>query len=115
LSRSGVLDPESGEELRLALAAETGARGQHQLGLKRWRAALQGEGLALQSESWDETLHLDLSDALLQRWLAPGGSYRRQLRALSDAAFNDLGQRLSRSRGMRLPQELRHTLLIGRR
>ena len=120
LSRSGGLDPggldaEPEEPLRLALRAEAKVRNRQEQGLERWRAACAAEGLTLATKSWNESLQLELGDALLQRWLAPTGAYRRQLRALGDEAFRTLGQRLRRSRGMKLPQELRHTLLSARR
>ncbi|MFO8236671.1 MAG: AAA family ATPase [Prochlorococcaceae cyanobacterium] len=115
LSRCGDLGPEPDEPLRLALAAETRARKRQEQGLSRWRVALDAEGLTLTTASWNETLHLELSEGLLERWLAPTGPYRRQLRTLSDGAFQVLGQRLRRSRGMKLPQDLRHTLLSARR
>ncbi|MCP9888431.1 AAA family ATPase [Cyanobium sp. ATX 6A2] len=115
LNQSGALGLEPEEPLQLALAAEARVQKRQQQGLNRWRAALKGEGLTLESATWNETLHLHLNDALLERWLAPTGPYRRQLRGLSDDAFKALGERLRRSRGVQLPQDLRHTLLSARR
>jgi cell wall assembly regulator SMI1 len=85
------------------------------MGPLRWRQALEDQGLTVRQEEWTETLELELSENLLNRWLAPEGSYRRQLRNLSESAFTSVAQRLRRSLGQRLPQELRHSLLIAER
>jgi len=106
-------DPEAA--LPEALKAEARALKRQGLGPLRWRKALEGQGLTVRQEEWTETLELELSENLLNRWLAPEGSYRRQLSNLSESAFTSLAQRLRRSLGQRLPQELRHSLLIAER
>lgn len=111
LEQAGVLGRQLSEPQRLALSAEAKVQERQDKGLEGWRAAFAAEGSTLGLESWNETLQLDLGDALLDRWLAPNGPYRRQLRALGDDAFRTLGEDLRRSRGLQLPQDLRHTLL----
>ncbi|MGB5136226.1 MAG: AAA family ATPase [Prochlorococcaceae cyanobacterium] len=112
-------NPDTGDNpaaaLREALRVEARAVKRQGLGPVRWQKALEDQGLTVRQEVWTETLELELSESLLNRWLAPEGSYRRQLRNLSESAFASVAQRLSRSLGRRLPQELRHNLLIAGR
>jgi putative ATPase len=115
LGQAGALGRQLSEPLRLALSAEAKVEERQEKGLERWRGAFEAEGFTLALERWNETLQLDLGDGLLQRWLAPQGAYRRQLRALGDDAFRALGEELRRRRGLKLPQDLRHTLLSARR
>jgi putative ATPase len=115
LPGDGEPSTEGAEPIGLARAAEERAAQRRRRALKHWHGALASQGLEVQEESWNETLQVELGDALLNRWLDPEGAYRRQLRALGADAFGTLAQELRRSRGERLPQELRHTLLIARR
>ena len=115
LGQAGALGRQLSESLRQALSAEAKVEERQEKGLERWRAAFEAEGFTLALERWNETLQLELRDALLERWLAPKGAYRRQLRALGDDAFRALGEELRRRRGLKLPQDLRHTLLTARR
>jgi putative ATPase len=115
LDRAGALGRQLSELQRLAMSAEAKVEEGQEKGLERWRAAFEAEGFTPALESWNETLQLELRDALLERWLAPNGAYRRQLRTLGDDAFRALGEDMRRCRGMKLPQDLRHTLLSARR
>ncbi len=115
LVREQSPQPDAADPLGQALAAESAAVQEQALGLSRWEGALNAEGLSLQSETWNETLELKLDEGLLARWLDPAGAYRRQLRGLSDSAFNSVGKQLGRHEGQRVPQELRHTLMVARR
>ena len=78
--------------------------------------ALKAAGWLLQAEPWSEALQLELSDALLERWLRSEGAYHRQVAPrLGSTGWQQLERLLRRFRGQTLPQPLDHTLLRGRR
>ncbi len=78
--------------------------------------SLEAAGWLLHQEQWTEALQLELSDALLERWLRPEGSYHHQVAAgLGADRWLKLAHLLRRFRGQSLPQPLNHTLLKGRR
>ena len=76
---------------------------------------LDEQGWQVETDRWEEQLELPLSPALLQRWFAPGATYRRQLEEERGAAATDEVERLlQRLAGQRLPQRLQHLRLLGR-
>jgi putative ATPase len=78
------------------------------------QAWLEQRGWRLESQSWQESLGLPLDAPLLRRWFDPEAEYRRLLSRQLDAAMIDGLQALfSRHQGIRLPQPLRHSLLLG--
>ena len=84
------------------------------------RQALIEQGWRVEQQHWQECLQLELSAALTARWLAPEGSYRRQLNALRGsplppAAIEALQQGFQRHLGQQLPQTVVHTLLRAQR
>jgi putative ATPase len=129
-----ALDPADQQLLEQAAAREAQAlEASGQSDLQRWQTVLEQAGWRLELSSWSEALQLELSDGLLQRWLAPGSPYRRQLtggatarsqgRTGRDAAtapppgeselLEGLQRLLHQQRGRHLPQELQHTLLLA--
>jgi hypothetical protein len=77
---------------------------------------LEQQAWQIDTDSWEEELELPLSPALLQRWFAPGASYRQQLEQQLGAKATSSVERLLQSLGgQRLPQRLQHRLLRGRR
>ena len=99
-----VLELEANWLAQLGIAPELVARG---LGQRGWQ---------LQQEPWQEELELPLGESLLQRWFGPEAGYRRHLAAgLSAAALKRLEARFRAQLGQRLPNPLRHTLLLAHR
>ncbi|MEY3735266.1 MAG: hypothetical protein RLZZ624_324 [Cyanobacteriota bacterium] len=77
---------------------------------------LEAAGWRVQPERWREALQLELSDAVLERWLRLDGPYQQRVASgLGRKGWTQLGQLLRRFRGVRLPQPLEHTLVRGRR
>ncbi|MEO1003070.1 MAG: AAA family ATPase [Cyanobacteria bacterium J06638_7] len=101
------------EALQLAMAAERRALQSQHRAIKNWRDALEGRGLSLRSEHWNESLQVELNARLLGRWLDPEGAYLLQLNSLGEAEMAEVAEQLSRSLGQTLPQDLRHTLLMA--
>jgi hypothetical protein len=108
-------DSDQQECLERVAAAESRALTTERADLHHWRDGAESAGWQLQEQSWLESLGLELSPALLERWLAPQSAYRRRLGSLDADTFSQLGELLDCQRGSRLPQELEHTLLIARR
>ena len=66
-------------------------------------------------QRWQESLELTLSPGLIERWLGPEASYRRQLaQLLNTKEINRLRQALEAMAGVSLPQRLQHQLLMAR-
>jgi putative ATPase len=84
-------------------------------------AALTSLGWLVEEPCWQEALSLELSDPLLQRWLASGSRYRRELAAAgwsgstTGKAPAALRRLLEAVKGQMLPQRLEHRLLLARR
>jgi putative ATPase len=84
-------------------------------------AALTSLGWLVEEPCWQETLSLELSETLLQRWLAAGSRYRRELAAAgwsgptTGKAPAALRRLLKAAKGQMLPQRLEHRLLLARR
>jgi putative ATPase len=77
---------------------------------------LQARGWQLQRQRWQEPLQLTLTAALIERWLGVEAPYRRMLQAaLSAKQMAQLHSELQALIGLRLPQQLQHQLLQGRR
>ena len=81
--------------------------------------ALINHGWRVQTQSWQESLQLELSAALIERWLTPGSAYLEQLAVLRGTPLITAEVEILRA-GFRsrlnqpLPQTLEHTLLIAR-
>ncbi|MCP9776175.1 AAA family ATPase [Cyanobium sp. WAJ14-Wanaka] len=79
---------------------------------------LRKRGWQVSEQGWQESLKLEIGQGHLQRWLAPGSSYRSQMEAFlgSEIPSQQLKQ-LEAGLGARLqqtiPQQLNHTLLIA--
>ncbi|SBO44755.1 AAA family ATPase [Cyanobium sp. NIES-981] len=72
----------------------------------------------IRAEQWSEQLQLRLDAPLVQRWMAAGSRYRRELaegaaNPLDGQALRALAVALEGRIGRDLPQQLLHTLLIG--
>ena len=82
--------------------------------------ALHARGWDGHGQHWQESLQLEITAALIERWLAPASAYQGQLAALRGMALTaEEGQVLrdgfSGCLGRMLPQKLEHTLLSARR
>jgi putative ATPase len=111
----GALDPGEGKWLSKVAAAESVALEAEHPDLRRWREAGAVTGWQLQEQTWPETLGLEVSSALIARWLEPGSAYRRRLGSLDARSIGRLEELLQRQRGSRLPQDLEHTLVVAQR
>ena len=77
---------------------------------------LEQRGWDVACQSWQEALGLPLDGALLERWFAPQADYRRLLGTqLDSGTIDQLRDLFKRHLGNRLPQPLRHSLLVGQR
>ena len=77
-------------------------------------ALLEQRGWRLQWQRWQEDLELNLSNALLERWLGADAAYRRQLGSvLGPAELERLHRELRPLVGSRLPQQLQHHRLAA--
>jgi putative ATPase len=79
---------------------------------------LIAQGWSVQEQRWQESLQLELSPALIERWLAPESTYLKQLADLRGTPLGaDAVQALRDGFNSRLnqllPQMLEHTLLIA--
>jgi hypothetical protein len=77
-------------------------------------------GWQVQQEQWQESLQLELTAELIERWLAPASSYLEAVAALrgkplASDAVQSLREAFSRLLGQPLPQALEHTLVRARR
>ncbi len=84
------------------------------------QAALNARGWDGHGQHWQESLQLEITAALIERWLAPAGAYQVQLAALRGTALTAEEVQLLRDGfggclGRLLPQELGHTLVSARR
>jgi putative ATPase len=75
----------------------------------------ESQGWSFTEESWSESLSLEITGAVLERWLAPGSAYRAQLKGLEPSQQEQLAALLLQAKGLALPQEIEHTRLIARR
>ncbi len=105
--------PEQEAALRLLAVAETPWLAQ---GVPNLGALLQGSGWVGSVESWDESLSTTLDGPLLDRWFSPTRPYRNllDLHLGTPAEQAELEQGFRRELGARLPQQLRHQLLVAR-
>ena len=82
--------------------------------IDRLSALLEQRGWTLQWQRWQETLELNLSSALLERWFGTNAAYRRQLsHVLGPAELERLQRELRPLVGSRLPQQLQHHRLAA--
>ncbi|MBC1261847.1 AAA family ATPase [Synechococcus sp. BSF8S] len=108
-------DPSLTNLLRRLTLQEEGWLAPHP-GATELSAALEELGWAVELESWQEFLTLELSETALQRWFGPEAPYRRRLEAaMSAGEVNRLEAGFRDRIGARLPQRLRHNRLIARR
>jgi putative ATPase len=114
------LPPAAAQLLPSLLDAETQLLRKQQERLAAIAAALDALGWQVEQRAWQESLHLELGEGLLQRWLAPSSSYRRQLGAAGAGLAAGgppsaaLRQLLAAALGQALPQRLDHRLLVAR-
>jgi len=99
------------EGQRLIQAQSTGLISQRSLIAAGWQ---------VQQEQWQESLQLELTAELIERWLAPASSYLEAMAALrgkplASDAVQSLREAFSRLLGQPLPQALEHTLVRARR
>ncbi len=84
------------------------------------QAALNARGWDGHGQHWQESLQLEITAALIERWLAPAGAYQVQLAALRGTALTAEEVQILRDGfggclGRLLPQKLGHTLVSARR
>jgi putative ATPase len=84
------------------------------------QAALNARGWDGHGQHWQESLQLEITTALIERWLAPAGAYQVQLSALRGTALTAEEVQILRDGfggclGRLLPQKLGHTLVSARR
>ncbi|MEB3202219.1 MAG: AAA family ATPase, partial [Synechococcus sp.] len=84
------------------------------------QAALNARGWDGHGQHWQESLQLEITTALIERWLAPAGAYQVQLAALRGTALTAEEVQILRDGfggclGRLLPQKLGHTLVSARR
>ncbi len=75
----------------------------------------ESQGWSFTEDSWSESLSLEITGAVLERWLEPGSAYRAQLNGLDLSRQDQLAALLLQAKGLALPQEIEHTRLIARR
>ena len=82
----------------------------------RWVSALEQQGWQLQHQAWEESLELQLTERLLERWFGPLVPYRASLVAAgwTPQEIGALRALFAAHLGGRLPQLLRHGVLVGR-
>ncbi|MEB3354923.1 MAG: AAA family ATPase [Cyanobacteriota bacterium] len=97
--------------LERASAVEALALRQQQGAGLNWQRSGEAQGWIIEHDCWLEQLHIQLNEPLLERWLGPTGSYRRQLEGLGAETLAQLTALFQEQRGQLLPQELEHTLL----
>jgi putative ATPase len=108
-------DPAAAAVLRSAAQAEASGLAAPLEQRRRWQQVAEAQGWRFEQDSWTESLSLDLTGAVLERWLAPGSAYRAQLTGLDGAQREQLAELLGQAQGLTLPQEIEHTRLIARR
>jgi putative ATPase len=80
----------------------------------QWTVDLEAIGWSAEVRSWEERLSWRLEPLLLQRWFAPGASYRTHLeQQLEPTAMAALETLFRSAAGAAGPQRLRHTLVIA--
>ena len=73
---------------------------------------LESRGWTVEWDNWEETVSLNLNEALLSRWFGPGADYRRQVASVLEKNDVQRLEGLFRARcGRTLPQKLCHRLL----
>jgi putative ATPase len=82
--------------------------------------SLIAAGWQVQQEQWRESLQLELTAELIERWLAPASPYLEAMAALrgkplASDALQSLRESFSQLLGQPLPQVLEHTLIKARR
>jgi hypothetical protein len=80
--------------------------------------SLIAQGWQVQPQQWQESLQLELSDQLIERWLGPNSAYLNQLASLRGSPLGSetvaaLRDGFTQQRGQLLPQTLEHTLLVA--
>ncbi len=107
-------------ELKELCALERQQLDQQQHGAAISQEALIAHGWQVQAQCWQESLQLELTSALIDRWLMPGSAYLEGLASLrgkpfSAAAIQTLRQLFGTHLHQPLPQAVEHTLLLARR
>jgi putative ATPase len=100
--------------LEAAARAEATSLGEPQRQRLLWQQSAEGQGWRFSDDCWSESLSLEITPAVLERWLAPGSAYRAQLRGLEPSQLEHLTALLRQAQGLALPQEIEHTRLIAR-
>ena len=99
------------EQQALALEFAPAIHCQSYLEDRHWR---------LDRERWQEALTMEITPNRIERWLAEGSSWRRQLesvanRRLSQGELQQLQRGFEANLAQALPQQLEHLLVTGRR
>ena len=84
------------------------------------QSCLEARHWLLDRERWQETLTLEITPTRIERWLAQGSSWRRQLetvanRRLSQGELQQLQRGFEAGLGQPMPQQLEHLLVTSRR
>jgi putative ATPase len=101
--------------LEAAAQAESGSLAEPLIQRQQWQQAAESQGWCFCQDSWSESLSLEITGAVLARWLAPGSAYRAQLTELNPSQQEQLAALLQQAKGLALPQEIEHTRLIAQR
>ncbi len=115
-----AMAPDAGDELGALLTElatiETAALAHNSEPATTSQQLLKQRGLKVTAERWEEQLGLELTPALIERWLAKDSPWRLQLQQVGSRRLNKLELALLRSgfsarQGKQLPQRLEHQLL----
>ena len=84
------------------------------------QSCLEDRHWRLDRERWQEALTMEITPNRIERWLAEGSSWRRQLesvanRRLSQGELQQLQRGFEANLAQALPQQLEHLLVTGRR
>jgi putative ATPase len=106
---------EAASVLQAAARAEAASLGEPRQHRHRWQQVAVSQGWRFSEDCWSESLSLEITPAVLERWLGPDSAYRAQLRGLELSEQEHLAALLRQAQGLALPQEIEHTRLIARR
>jgi putative ATPase len=114
-NRGLAADPAAMEVLQAAAQAEARSLMAPLAQRQRWQQAAEAQGWHFVQDHWSESLSLEITAAVLERWLAPGSAYRTSLSDLAPSQQEQLAALLQQAKGLTLPQAIEHTRLQAHR
>ncbi len=108
-------DPAAMEVLQAAAQAEARSLVAPLSERRSWQQAAEDQGWHFGEDHWSESLSLEITAAVLERWLAPGSTYRSTLSGLAPSQQERLAALLQQAQGLTLPQAIEHTRLQAQR